>query len=208
MSKIRMYWVLVVLLGLSGCAWKEYARVPWLDKGNSGSAVEKSEKDINREVEAKVDSDIFTARKLSTDGFIRYYQELATLTPAAKESQLKKTRATYESTRDAKSGILYALTLISAGPDGSSQTKALAVLDELQDKIITSKTDTDITGFMHLLWDMVRTNNQLRNQNRALEKQLGTNQEQLSNLQKQISALKSIEKSIHDREVGAVSESR
>ena len=195
-----------IMLSLTGCAQVDpLIKKVWPAYQTRAEKAKNEPTPGESEAARVVKRDVFSADELEADAYLTYYQEVGTLSAAAYKSQLSKAAAIYKKSRSTGHGILYALTLMAGPGDADNSNQALSILDELQNRILKTRVDTEQTALVHMLWKMVRTQVVLQAKTRRLESELGTHQERLVVLEDQINALKNIEKSIYEREIGIVS---
>lgn len=194
----------LLILLVSGCAQMQ----PWIDKvwPQRAAAQDRGPAPGEHEAASIVERDVLDNTDLTTQQYLVYFQELSTLTKNARRIQIEKTGAKYKKSGETRHGILYALTLIADTGDASASREALKILDELQSRILKTGKDAEQTALVHMLWKMVRTQVALQVKTARLSTHVGSQQERLVVLEEQIKALKNIEKSIYEREIGIASQ--
>jgi len=116
--------------------------------------------------------------------------------------QTQEIKKRYDNKHQPLDGLKYALTLICCSKSYAEKMDALEVVYALKTELEASE-DIILYGFVQFLRDILIENIDARALNQAFYNQFVAKDKYIKHLEKQISALKSIEKSIHERELGA-----
>jgi len=204
MGRLEVVLLITLVSLVSGCAQMEpWVKKVWPQKTDASQSVPSQGEN---EAATIVERNMLAYSDLTAEQYLSYFQELSTLTEVARKSQLEKTQQTYKKTNEIRHGILYALTLMAGPGEVRTSREALKVLDDLQNRILKTGKDTEQTALVHMLWKMVRTQVALLARSNRLSVEAGVQQERLVVLEEQIKALKNIEKSIYEREIGIASQ--
>ncbi|MDH5232727.1 MAG: hypothetical protein OEY38_21925 [Gammaproteobacteria bacterium] len=211
MGGIKKALLFVLIFSISGCASLNGTNFdinnwfPKKEKPKPKPVVKHKLSDGKGEAESKINRDILTRNDAKSDDYLHYYQQLVTLSKRAQLANLQRMEDIYKKNKSIKNGILYVLSLVVTGEDNQ---KALQVLEDVQSQILQEPRETRATAFTQFLWDMVKQNVALSQDNDLLKTEISERNKQAALLEKQINALKNIEKNITDREVGIVTENR
>ncbi len=131
-----------------------------------------------------------------------FYDKLRQYSVKDVASQTREIKKRYDNKHQPLDGLKYALTLICCSKSYAEKVDALEVVYALKTELEASE-DIILHGFVQFLRDILIESIDARALNQAFYNQFAAKDKYIKHLEKQISALKSIEKSIHERELGA-----
>jgi len=131
-----------------------------------------------------------------------FYDKLSQYSVKEVTSESREIKKRYDKKQKPLDGLKYALTLICCSKSYSEEMIALDVVHSLKAELKASE-DVTLDGFIQFLSSILIKRIYASALNQALYNQFAAKDEYIKHLEKQISALKSIEKSIHERELGA-----
>ncbi|MDH5377749.1 MAG: hypothetical protein OEX00_05470 [Gammaproteobacteria bacterium] len=212
MGNLKFPLAILLLLTLSACASQDLTslmdKLDWRKKETDKPVTVAKNQQVK--VGPKPAEHVITEDEPDdAESFLIYYQSVSTLSAQKKSQELEAVRDEFRDKKDIRKALKFALTLLAVEDSrGRNLKEALNVLEEVQNEVLKKKSDSELTPMVHFVWDLVRTSYNQHLDNLKLRKAARQSNEQVAELEKQINALKSIEKSIHEREVGALTENR
>jgi len=158
-----------------------------------------SEQTVSLEPEPKV---IVIEKSTEATELMDFYDKLIESSAKEVDSQSREIKKRYDKKQKPIDGLKYALTLICCSTSYTKDMIALDVVYALKTELKSSE-DMALHGIVQLLHKLLVKSIYADALNQASHDQFVTKDGYIEHLEKQISALKSIEKSIHERELGA-----
>lgn len=210
MGRIVARMIVISSLGLlAGCPAKD-----WIKREDSYLSVEQY-KTMTEVI--SINDRLYRVKKgeeINQNQITQLFIDLQNYKSAPKKEQklqLSKTKADFQKDKNVFNAMFYVLLLLQTK---DKEAEAQKVLTEF-DYSTMNANDKNLFNLAHLLQGLLQRNKVLQVANDDLNKKIGSMnkdyeliQEEVSYLNKQVNALKSIEESIHAREVGMELESR
>ena len=188
---------------LAGCPAKD-----WIKRDDTYLSVEQY-KTMTEVI--KINDRLYRVKKgeeINQNQITQLFFDLQTYKNKKKKEQKKQflaTKATYRKDKSIFNAMSYVLILLEMRGKESEVQKIISQFDYST----MSSNDKNIFNLAHLLQGLLKRNKSLQSSNTKLTKKIGSMntdyeliQEEVSYLNKQVNALKTIEESIHSREVG------
>ena len=194
-SSARLWFVTIVLVALTGCPAKD-----WVKRDDAYLTVEQYK--IMTEV-ISINDTLYRVKKGEeinqnkiTQVFVNLQQYINT--PRKEQNRVFKVlKKAYQSEKTTFNTLTYALVLLERK---GNEDKVLTVLSGVGQNGI-SPEEKNLVNLAHILHSVLRSGAKLKQKHVQLNKEHDLIKEEVSYLNKQINALKSIEESIHAREV-------
>lgn len=168
----------------SGCADQQWMKLP-------AKIIEA------RPVPVKGPSKVVVKTASKADKVLMYYRHILSLPPPEAADEFKVVNAQLNKNSDWENELHYALLLLRPGTGFRDTAKATEILQRYADK--QDQDDFLLSALSMLLTGILEDHLKIAEANRNLNRQFEESQKQLHHVQSQINALKSIEKSIHER---------
>jgi hypothetical protein len=120
---------------------------------------------------------------------------------------LKAAKDQYQQNKNEKTAMEYGVATVLAGST-DDLLKVQELLKDMEIGLMDSKSDESISGLAALLQRLASQQKDTQSELLHQKLQLKEKDAQIAKLQEQINAIKSIEKSIHERRVGGTGESK
>ena len=158
-----------------------------------------TEKTVSLEPQPEV---IVIEKSTDVTELMDFYDKLSQYSVKDVMSQSREIKKRYDHKQKPLDGLKYALTLVCCLKSYPEETIALDVVHDLEVELKASE-DITLHGFVQFLHNALVKSIYASALNQAFYYQFAAKDEYIQHLEEQISALKSIEKSIHERELGA-----
>lgn len=135
------------------------------------------------------------------DQLFSVYAAASSMAPAQRRDLLTTSGQRYTDEKNLQSALHYVVLLIHDGSEDQLK-RAYRILDAVTARSDAS-VDADLLALARMLQGLLRNNAQANSNGAALAQIVTRREDEIEDLKKQISALKSIEKSLYDRDIGA-----
>ena len=135
------------------------------------------------------------------DQLLSVYNAAGTMSPAQRRDLLATAGQRYADERSLGAGMHLAVLLLHDGSDEQVK-RAARILDSALSRADLEQ-EKELVGLARLLQGLLRVNVQSSINNGLLAQTVNRRDEEIEDLKKQINALKSIEKSLYDRDIGS-----
>ena len=134
------------------------------------------------------------------DQLFSVYNAVTSMSPAQRRDLLTSSGQRYNDEKTLQSALHYIVLLIHDGSEDQLK-RAHRILDAVTARSDAS-ADADLLALARMLHGLLRNNAQANSNGAALAQIVTRREDEIEDLKKQISALKSIEKSLYDRDIG------
>lgn len=205
-SLMRFTAVVTIAVLVGGCGWKIVRKAADVQSPVAvapPSAVAAPEVVVGKSTEGN-DSPVLPAQVAvqvhELEQLFSVYNAVGSMPPAQRKDLLTTAAQRHADERRIPAAMHYALLLLHDGSE--EQTKrASRILDSVLART-DAAADAELVGLARLLQGLLKNNAQATANGTALAQVVTRREEEIEDLKKQISALKSIEKSLYDRDIG------
>ena len=141
------------------------------------------------------------------EDFFVFYEQMLNVPKSEIAKHLSLAEAQYKEKNSLQDAMEYTLILLLTNKDDDLK-KAERLIGKQKKNLKNMHVSEGVAGLIDLLHSLVERNKRDRMKRIEAEKTLATKTEELETLQQQLSALKSIDKNIHEREVGTINDGR
>lgn len=192
----RLILVLSALAGLSGCA----ALPSWWTTDVAKSQRPSVQTQTKPVVHERLDESFVSV-------LLKNYYRLSKAPDFDIAAYLKTAREQYHLNKNEKTAMEYVVaTTLAGSPDDLAKVQEL--LKDIEVDLLDSKSDESTSGLAALLQRLVQQQKDTQSELLHQKQQLKDKDAHIAKLQQQINAIKSIEKSIHERRVGGTGEGK
>jgi|GEM_PF-4078074 len=200
---MRTATVVLLVTVVSGCGWQLVRKIP------SGTAAQpETAQVVVAEPVPEVAEPVVEAARIppvlqvhELDQLLSVYNAASTMSPVQRRDLLTTAGQRYTDERSLEAGMHLVVLLLHDGSD--EQVKRAARILESVLVRADLEQEKELAGLGRLLQGLLKVNVQSSINNGLLAQTVNRRDEEIEDLKKQINALKSIEKSLYDRDIGS-----